>query len=88
MPSPFQFLSHFLFIISYEVCIIVLVLLIEKVILSRVGNGQTEQRENPCYVTSSPGRSGCIIIIKSVIEKLLCVGRCSALSYLLLTTAQ
>ena len=60
----------------------------EKVILSRLGNGQTDQGENSCYIPGSPWGGGLILTMKSVTGKLLSVSGCSAWSYLLLTTAR
>ena len=87
MPHPLQFLSHLIFIVSYEICVIIIihVLLMRKVILSRLGKGQTDQRGNSYYVT---WRGGCIIIIKSLTEKPLCTRTGSVLFYLPLTTAR
>ena len=87
-PSPLKFVSHFLFIITYGICIISHGLLMEKMILSRLGNGQTDQGENSCYIPGSPWGGGLILTMKSVTGKLLSVSGCSAWSYLLLTTAR
>ena len=61
---PVLYHSYFIFIITYEICITILSLLMQKAILSRFGNSQTEQRENSYYITSSPQRGDCIRIIK------------------------
>ena len=61
---PVLYHSYFIFIITYEICITILSLLIGKVILSRFGNSQTEQRKNSYYITSSPQRGDCIRIVK------------------------
>ena len=88
MPSPLPFLSHFVFVITYEIYITIPVLLMQKVILSRLGNSQTKQGEYSYYITGGPLRGDCMIIIKSVMSSYFVPGRCSALPYLLLTTAQ
>lgn len=88
MPSPLPFLSHFVFVITYEIYITLPALLTHEVILSRLGNSQTKQGEYSYYITGGPLRDDSIIIIKSVMSSYFVPGRCSALSYLLLTTAQ